>query len=163
MELAILGAILALPLILAILLRYNIPLAFLSLCAGYVLQSFASVELNTSLDNANVSIADNYVTLAVGTLPFLLTVFLTRKSFSKPFKFIKQIIPLLASGLLLAYITIPYLTGSFNLDYSDIEVWNQIDKYKGAVVAIGILASLAGYWLKSAKSRKLDKKHKHKK
>lgn len=160
MELAILAASLSLPIILAILFRYNISLGFLSLATGYLLQSYSSMELNQSLDKANLSLADNIVTLSVGLLPYLLTVIFTRKTFSKLSKLIGQFIPLVASCLMVAYLSIPYLTGTFEADFSKVEAWNQIDGYKGAVVAIGAFFSLAWFWLKAGKARKADKKHK---
>ncbi len=161
MELAVFSGIVALPIVLTFLLKSNPRLGFLSLCVGALLQFYAGSELIKTLDGSNVNFAsDSSVMIAIALTPYILTLIFTRGSLRKISKAIVQLIPMLATGLIMACLIVPYLSGSLGQDITSLKIWVELDKYKGAIVAIGALTSLASYWMSSAKSRKIDKKHK---
>jgi hypothetical protein len=161
MELAVLSAIIALPIILTFLLKSNPRLGFLSLCVGALLQFYAGSEVIKNLDDNSVNFAsDSSVMIAIALAPYVLTLIFTRGSLKKLSKAIVQVIPIVATGLLMACIIVPYLASPLGSDISSLKIWVELDKYKGAVVAIGALTSLAGYWMSASKTRKHDKKHK---
>lgn len=161
MELAVLSTIIALPIVLTFVLKSNPRLGFLSLCVGALLQFYAGSELLKSLDDKNVNLAsDSTVLIAIALTPYILTLIFTRGSLKKLSKAIVQIIPMAATGLLMACLIVPYLSSSLSSEITSLQIWIELDKYKGAVVAIGALTSLASYWMSAGKARKLDKKHK---
>ena len=161
MELAVLAAIIALPIVLTFILKSNPRLGFLSLCVGALLQFYAGSEVIKNLGDNNVNFAsDSTVMIVLGLTPFILNLFFTRGSLKNRSKTIVQIIPLAATGFLAAIIIVPYLSSPLGPNITELKFWIELDKYKGAIIAIGALTSLASYWLSAGKTRKAEKKHK---
>ena len=161
MELAVLSIIIALPIVLTFVLKSNPRLGFLSLSVGALLQFYAGSELLKNLNENDINVgSDNTVMIAIALTPYILTLIFTRGSLKKLSKAIVQIIPMVATGLLMACIVVPYISGDIAKDITSLQIWIELDKYKGAIVAVGALTSLAGYWMSAGKTRKLDKKHK---
>lgn len=135
------------PLALAYFLKSNAALAFLALCAGFVLITLASADAARLLnDTGIISLSRTAVSLILLVAPLILTLMLTRKSFSGHSKFILQIVPGLCAGGLLALIVVPLLSQSLHADFANSTFWNSLQKIQPEIVAVGVLSSLLMIW-----------------
>ena len=106
--LIILGAIVVVPILLALIFRVNALFIYASVCAGYFLQFSLSddvdLALATIIQGSNSMVVARFVLLG---LPVLLTILFLRKTAGRTLLF--QIVPLLFTGLFIAAITLPLL------------------------------------------------------
>lgn len=156
----ILIALVAAPAVIAILLKSNAALSFLSLCAGFAVISFASNDLENLTGQLNFSINSGTLNLAVLALPLLLTLLLTRRSFSGNPKLILNSVVALCAGGLLALVGIPLLSESVRTNFADSELWKNLQKIQSSVIGVGAFLSLLLIWFNSSKKSKVSKKHK---
>jgi hypothetical protein len=156
----LLGVLALGPLTITLLLKSNAALSFLSLCAGFVVISFAGTDLENLTGQLNFSINSGTLNLALLALPLLLTLLFTKKSYKdKPALIFHAAIALCAGGLL-ALVGIPLLSESVRANFAGSEPWSQLQHAQGAVIGAGVFLSLATVWLTSGKKHGGLKKHK---
>jgi hypothetical protein len=158
---AILAAFVLGPLLLTFLLKSNAALSFLALCAGFVVISFAGSDLQNLTGQLNFSIDSSLVNLFLLILPFVLTLLITRKSFSKKGGLVLHGLIALCAGALLALIGIPLLSESVRANFANSDFWTNLQKIQASVVGAGVFLSLVVLWAKNLKKSSVkDKKHK---
>ena len=161
MENAILAGLVFAPLALTLLLKSNAALAFLSVCASFVVISFASADLEDLTGQLQFSIDSSILNLIIIGLPLLLTLLLTRRAYNKKLGMILHSLTALAAGGLLAFITVPLLTELVNINFSNFDAWSQLQNFQGAIIGAGVFLSLVIIWTSSLKKpHHKDKKHK---
>jgi hypothetical protein len=124
---AILAAFVLGPLLLTFLLKSNAALSFLALCAGFVVISFAGSDLQNLTGQLNFSIDSSLVNLFLLILPFVLTLLITRKSFSKKGGLVLHGLIALCAGALLALIGIPLLSESVRANFANSDLWTNLN------------------------------------
>jgi hypothetical protein len=158
---AILAAFVLGPLLLTFLLKSNAALSFLALCAGFVVISFAGSDLQNLTGQLNFSIDSSIVNLVLLILPFVLTLLITRKSFSKKGGLVLHGLIALCAGALLALIGIPLLSESVRANFANSDLWTNLQKIQASIVGAGVFLSLVVLWAKSLKKPSVkDRKHK---
>jgi hypothetical protein len=161
MDTAILAAFVLGPLLLTFLLKSNAALSFLALCAGFVVISFASSDLENLTGQLNFSINSSSLNLVLLILPLVLTLLLTRKSFTKKGVLVLQSLIALCAGALLALIAVPLLSNSIRANFANSSLWTDLQKIQASVIGAGVFLSLVMLWAKEFKRPKLkDKKKK---
>ncbi len=151
--LIVLGALVALPVLLALILRVNALFVFLSIGAGYFLQFALSDDVDLAF--ATVIRGSNSIVVArlvLLFLPLLLTLFLTRKSQGK--SLILQIVPLIFSALLLVTITLPLLPPGTEGAIYDTPYGNNLRQAGDLIMSVAVVSNLVLLWMlhKPAKS-----------
>jgi small-conductance mechanosensitive channel len=153
----ILGALIALPILLAFFLKSNAGVMFLSICAGYVLTSMASFDIQTNVAHLGYWVSGNNLNLILLAVPLFLTALLARHGGTTGIKMYLNLAVAVCAGGLLAllaarstgYLLNTTLTGPF---------WDNLLKYTWIVVTAGALLSLLQVWMGHPKHK--DKKHK---
>lgn len=159
---AVLVGLILLPLVVTYILKSNAVLAFLALCGGYTLQSFAGTDIKNLLNTTNSSfITSDSVSLLLILLPAFITLIVCRGPSSRKLDHPKVVINLLASialGSAFLLTTVPYFAyiGSVNLTNS--QAWDFLNKAQSEIIGIGVLLSLIFIWLNHRKPH--SKKHK---
>lgn len=154
----VIAGLLLAPLLLAWLLRSNPSLLFLSLCAGVVLQTFASREATELAAETNlVFLTSDLVNIALITLPMVLGLLLLRGTLDRS-KLVMHILPAVCAGVLLMLATANYLPPSVRLELLSSQLWSELQKYSAAIIGLGVLASMLPLWLKQPRPHR-DKKH----
>ncbi len=157
----VLIAIIVVPGILLTLLKTNATIAFLSLCAGYVLLRFSGEEVVLVASAVNKTyVATQSAQIAVMVLPAVLSALVMRGTVSGP-KLVANMIPALALGLLAALLVVPMLPGGIQYNMTHTEAWEILDKAKSLVAGGGILLSLMTLWLGHRRHEKHGKKKHH--
>jgi hypothetical protein len=151
MATVILAALVLGPLLLTFLLKSNAALSFLALCA----------DLENLTGQLNFSINSSTLNLVLLILPLVLTLLLTRKSFTKKGGLLLHGLIALCAGALLALVGVPLLSDSVRANFADSNLWTDLQKIQASVVGAGVFLSLVVLWAKSLKKTSLkDKKHK---
>ena len=139
--LIIFGAIMAVPVLLALLFRVNAVFLFLSICVGYLLQFSLSNSVDlvmaTLVHGSNSIIAARFILLG---LPVLLTLFFLRRSRGKSLIF--QFVPLLFSGMLLGALVLPLLPPAFAQSIYDGEFGGSIRQSSDLIIALAAVLNL---------------------
>ncbi len=153
--LIVFGAMIGLPLLLALILRVNAVFVFMSICAGYLLQ----LSLSDSVDLlvAMFIRGSNSLVMAraiLFVLPVILTLFFLRRTMGRSFMF--QFIPLIFSALMFALLLLPLLQPSFIQSVYDTAYGSTIKSSGDVITAIAIASNLALAFM-------LFKQHGHKK
>jgi hypothetical protein len=159
MAIAILCALVGVPVVLLILLRSNAALAFLFLCSGIVLQSRLNQDFWSKLGSGTSEFThSNTLSMALIAVPLLLSTLLLAKSVKRSSQLL-HIVPAICSGLLLTYAIIPLLpSGKLASQIVDSTVWKQSHGYQGFVVLVGLIISLL-IVIAGKQKHKGDKKH----
>ncbi|HEX5394826.1 MAG TPA: hypothetical protein VFW52_00495 [Candidatus Saccharimonadales bacterium] len=157
---AVLAAIILVPLVLAWLLKSNGALAFLALAGSFTLITLGSAELQDLTGHLDIQIDANTLNLAVLGLPLLVTLLLTRKTFSdvKKFKPILHLTAALCAGGLLALVSVPLLNATARTNFADSSGWASLQKIQVPVVAAGLIISLLLIWFQKQPHAKKHKK-----
>ena len=144
----ILFAVGALIVVTLLLSKTNAGLVFLSLCAGNTLLQFADKNLsyiNTKLETNNIAsrfiISDNLLRIIIVLLQVVIILIFSKhyRGFSR---WLVQLLPSLATGILGCLIIIPLLSGSAQNSIASNPVWSLIQKYQIPIVALGLLVSI---------------------
>lgn len=145
-NLAVLGALALLPMLIIVLLRVNGAVAFMSLCLGSVLVTYTSSDVDTvftSFANKKDVLATNqWVQLALLVAPFLLTILFTRGHVRGGFKNILNVLPALATGLLCALLVVPLLSAGLQRQIHHLNEWHQLSNAQTGVILAGAVFSL---------------------
>jgi hypothetical protein len=151
----VLVSIILTPAVLAFLLRSNVALSFLSLCAGFTVTTYASQTIQDWLNPLVWHLDINFINLAFMAAPLLLTLLLTRRSLSKDFRLFFHIILALGSGAILAIMVGVALSNLGLVDYTNSDMLNELSKVQNHLIVATALASLFFVWVGG-----LRKKHK---
>jgi len=143
--LIVLAALVLLPLLAVLLLRVNGAIAFMGLCLGNVLVTYVASDVDgilTSFSASKNTLETNQWT-QVGLLvvPLLLTILFTRGSVRGGKRF-TNILPALATGLLLALMVVPLLPAGTQHHIHTLQAWHQLDNLQTAVILGGAAFSL---------------------
>ena len=154
----VLAVLILLPLALTYFLKANAGLGFLAVCTGFVVQSLAGSDIQSTLDNANLKISSADITLILLLVPLVLTFFFSSRSWAGQSKMIINAIAALATGGLLAIMAVPYLGSLIDLNLSSSKVWSLVQHIRGTLIFSGAIYSLLVVWF--SKTKHPDKKHK---
>jgi uncharacterized membrane protein YozB (DUF420 family) len=157
----ILAALVLGPLLLTFFLKSNAAMAFLSLCAGFAVISFASTDLENLTGHLDFSINSSVLNLVLIGLPLIFTLLLVRHAFTGKVGMVLHCLIALATGALLAVIAVPLLSDSVRANFADSKVWSDLQKVQSEVIGAGVLLSLGVVWVNGLKHHKPAKK-KHK-
>lgn len=165
----ILGAMVAVPVVVLMLLRANAALVFLSLCLGAVLvqfvapdtQSFADLFSAHNLSNAHP--ASNTIHLSLLLLPVVLTTFFMIGTVRGRTKLLLNILPAAGVGLLGALLLVPLLSSSLQYNIVNSSLWSELQRAQDLIVGSSALVCLLVLWMQRPKTGgagKHGKKHK---
>ena len=151
----ILGLCILIPAVLGYVLRVNTAILFMSLCVGEVLVIFvsnnASSYLSPVFPTGNISLASMRIFLLVA--PIVVTLLLMFHTVHGRSKQIIDLIPSLATGLLLGLVLVPVLPAGLSLSIQKSNVWHQYYHYQTVIVVFGALCSLVFLLLGRQKSK----------
>ena len=134
--------------IVLLLSKTNAGLVFLSLCAGNTLLQFADRNLsyiNTKLETNNITskfiVSNSLLRIIIVLLPVVIILIFSKhyRGFSK---WLTQLLPAVATGILGCLIVIPLLSASAQNTIANNPVWSLLQKYQIPVVAVGLLVSI---------------------
>ena len=135
------------PIALTYFLKSNAALAYLALCAGFVLLSLTTSDLQQLLDHSNiVRVSTDTLGLILLASPPLLTLLLTRRAVHGQSNVLIQLIPALFLGGLLALIGVPLLNESARGNFTGSSLWTDLQKIQSWVIGAGALSSLLLVW-----------------
>lgn len=135
------------PVALTFFLRSNAALAYLALCAGFVLLSLTTSDLQQLLDHNNlVRVSTDTLGLILLASPPILTLLMTRHAVHGQSKILMQLLPAICLGGLLALIAVPLLNGSVQSNFTGANLWTQLQKIQSWVIGAGALSSLLLVW-----------------
>ncbi len=143
--LIVFGAIIVVPVFLALVFRVHAVHVFMSICAGYLLQ----MALSDSVDLVLATIikgSNSVIAARVGllVLPVILTLFLLRKTQGRSVVF--QFIPLIFSGMLLGNLLLPLLAPGFSQSIYDSTYGGSIRNSQDLVTAVAVVSNLVLSW-----------------
>lgn len=148
-----LGLLVLGPLVLTYFLKSNAALGFLTVCVSFVLSTSVIGDLENLLSQLNLSTTSSTVSIAILTLPLVLTMLLTRKSAGKGVKFGLQLVAAACAGGLLALSVGPVLGSSTEFDVTESGFWSQLLKIQSIVIGAGAISSLLLIWFHGLKSK----------
>lgn len=158
LPLVVLGAIAVVPAILAILWRVNSIILFTSVAVGDLLVRYLGEDAGTLAQ----SFYKNFQTpmgakLALLFAPVVLTLLFGMHSLSK-FRAVLHFIPIIATGAVLALLTLPLLSLSFQASVYSSPFGPMIKNTQDLIIAGAAVTSLVVAWLTTQKSHH-GKKH----
>jgi|ERR1700741_47136 len=139
--LIVFAAIVAAPVLLALLFRVNAVFVFMSIAAGYLLQ----MSLSDSVDLLVATFIRNSNSLVIArvvlfVLPVALTLILLRKTVGRSLVF--QFIPLLFSGMMLGVLLLPLLSPGFSQSVYSTQYGGSIRSSSDLVTAIAVASNI---------------------
>lgn len=141
MPLIVISAIVAVPVLLALLFRVHALYVFVAIAVGYLLQFALSddvdLALATVIRGSNSIVAARLILLGV---PLLVTLFIMRKTQGRSFIF--QLAPLILSGLLLAALALPLLPPGLEHDIYGHQFGNGIKHSQDLIIAAAAFSNL---------------------
>ncbi len=147
----ILAALVLGPVVLTFLLKSNAALSFLALCAGFVVICFAGADLKNLTGQLNFKINSSTVNLIVLSVPLVLTLLLTRRTFSGGAARIFHLAVALCTGALLALLAVPLLGGSIRANFAHSNLWSDLRNIQSPAIGAGVFLSLIMVWSKNIK------------
>lgn len=146
MPLIILGAVVGLPILLALALRVNAIMVFMSVAAGAMLQRALGDSLSLTLsmimrDGPTEMVAD----LTLLSLPVVLTLIILRKTMS-PAGVLLQIVPLIATGAAFGALTIPLLPIDLQSQIYDVEFGAIIKQSQDVAIGAAVVCNMLLAW-----------------
>lgn len=164
-SLAILIAVIAIPIIALMVLRINAALVFLSLCLGDVLMQFVADDTGSfvtmfSAHAPAASQSTNNIKLGLLLLPVILTAVFMIKTV-RGSKLALNVLPAAGVGLLGALLVIPLLPGGTAANIMSSGVWQQVTNLQDLIVGMSALLCLFVLWLQRPKAGGEDKHSKH--
>jgi hypothetical protein len=152
---------------LLVFLKANSGLVFLALCSGDVLVNFANKNMayvnghiNSRLIPSHFTISQPSLEIAIILAPAVLVILLVRHT-SGPTKWLLQIPPAIATGLLGALLVTPLLSLKIQNSVMKNNSWSLLEKNQIPVVAAGVLVSVLVVAFTSH-SHRIPSKHSHK-
>lgn len=161
MELALLaGLVLAIPLV-ALVLRSNGILVFLSVCMGSILATYAAGDMSSVIADASrmSELATlQWTQLFLLGIPIVLTLLLSRKKL-KGVKLGLGVLAAGAAGGLLALLMVPYLSISQQAAVRSTELWHELNNLETMFVIAGAALTVLYLFMTRWKPEG-EKKHK---
>jgi len=164
-SLALLAAIIGVPIVVMMVLRINAALVFLSLCLGDVLVQFVAGDTSSfmSLFSAHAAKAhptNTTIQLFLLLLPVVLTAVFMIRTVKGP-KLLLNILPAAGVGLLGALLVVPLLPTETAVNILSSNVWHQVKNAQDLIVGLSALFCLLVLWLQrpTAGEGKHGKKH----
>ncbi len=155
------GLLVVIPIAIAILLRVNAAILFMSLCVGEVLVQFMSSDstslVTTFSSSHHDQIANSTVKLALLLLPPVLTALFMFHSVHGRVKATLNIVPAIGVGLLTALLVQPLLSATYQKTLERSSLWHQFSRAQALVVGVSALLSLLFLWLQRHGSH--ERKH----
>jgi hypothetical protein len=158
---AFLITLILLPAVITFFLKSNAAVAFLALCGGFALFTLSGSDIEQLVGKTKItSLTSNNVDLALLVLPLFVTLLLTYHSVtSKNLRYL-QLIPALCAGGLLAVVAAPMFSDGLSMNFSDLQVWKDLQTAQTYIVGAGLFISLLLVWSGGAGHSKHKKKHK---
>lgn len=156
--LVVIGAIVVVPILLALVFRVHAVYVFLGICAGYLLQMALSDDVDlafaTIIHGSNTIVAARLTLLG---LPVLLSIFVLRKTQGRSFIF--QLVPLIFSGMLLGALALPLLPPGMEQDIYNAQYGSGIKQSQDLVIAAAAISNLVLAWMLFKKPKDHRKHH----
>lgn len=162
-SIAITAGLILLPLVLVLVLRAHGAIAFMSLCLGSVLATYAAPDMTdflTQFAGSSQLLTEQWVQIGLLMLPLVLVLLFTRKAVSGS-KQMLNFLPALATGLLLALLVIPLLPSDLQHGIEQYDAWQTLTNLRTAVLLGGAFFSLMSL-LMTGRPSKSEEKHKKK-
>jgi hypothetical protein len=159
------GLLVLIPVAVAMLLRVNGAVLFMSLCVGEVLVQYVANDTGsfvTTFAGHGSGINSSTIRLALLLAPPILTSIFMFHSVRGGIKLIFNIFPAIGVGLLTALLVKPLLSQSFQHTLERSSLWHQFSQAQTLVVSISALFSLLFLWLQrhgSGERSHTSKKH----
>lgn len=137
------------PILLAVLLRVNAAILFMSLCLGAVLVQYTTSDTSAFVGSVapQGNIGQNLVRIALLFLPMALTMLFMFHSVKGGTKALLNIIPAIALGLLSALLVEPFLSSGLRGNIERSPVWHQFIQAQTLIIGFGAAISLLFLWL----------------
>ncbi|MEO6761355.1 MAG: hypothetical protein ABI220_03185 [Candidatus Saccharimonadales bacterium] len=144
-HLIILGAVVIVPVGMIVFLRANAAIAFMGLCVGSVLAAYTSSDV-TSFVTAfspvhSVLATTQWAQLILLVVPFLLSMWFTRRSVKGSFAILNFLIAII-SGVMLALFVVPLLSSPWQHVLEGQSAWQQLTNLQTMTVLSGATLSL---------------------
>jgi hypothetical protein len=158
--LLLLVGLILLPIVVAMLLKVNAAVLFMSLCVGQILVQYISQDTVTIVTSTSSSVSNTSVSaikLVLLLLPAAATaVFMLHSVHGK--KWIINILPAIAFGFLTALFVEPLLSAHYQHILQNSNLWHQVLQAQTSVVAAGSFVALLFLWFQA---RSGESHHKH--
>jgi hypothetical protein len=146
-SLILLGVLVALPIVLAFVLRVNAILLFFSVMCGELLVQFMGDDATLVLGAfVRGEAASMYAQLVLLFVPVIFTLLIVRKSLTTA-KILLNIPAIILSGLVLGILAIPLLTGGMQSQIMATAPGGLLQNMKDDIVGVTVLINLVLTWL----------------
>ncbi len=161
MPVAVLVALVVVPVVLLVMLRINAALVFLSLCLGDVLVRFVGSDVVSIVAGASTSVhtTDSMIKLVLLLVPVVLTMLFMIKTVKRSLR-LANALPAIGVGFLTALLAVPLLPSGLAHNITTSNLWTQAQNVQSAIVAGSALVCLLFLLMQRPKSH--DEKHGHK-
>lgn len=159
--LVLFGLLVCVPIAVALLLRVNAAVLFMSLCVGAVLVQYMAGDANsfiTTFANHGSQLSDSTIKLVLLLLPPVLTTIFMFHSLHGPKAFF-NIFPAVGTGLLTALLVKPLLSPGFQRTIEKSSLWNQFAQAQTLVVGVSAFLCLFFLWIGRRSGHEGHKKH----
>jgi hypothetical protein len=159
------GSLVLVPAVLAILLRINAAVLFMSLCVGEVLVQYVASDTGSfaaTFGGHTSNVSESTLRLALLLIPPILTAIFMFHSVHGGPKSLMNVCPAVGVGLLTALLVKPLLSTAFQRTLENSSLWHQFSKAQALVVSVSALFSLLFLWLQrhnSGESKHHSKRH----
>jgi hypothetical protein len=156
----IVGALIALPIVLGIVMRVSASHLFFSVMAGELLARYFGQDAFSVIDSfSKNTTAASYGNAIVLTLPLLLTSVFLKGSLSRG-KTLLHIIPFAITGIVYASFMLAALPSSVQAIIRENPLTNKFIGMDSIVIGVIVFVQLIALWILNRKSEKHSKKHK---
>jgi hypothetical protein len=149
--LVLFGFLVLVPIAIAVILRVNAAILFMSLCVGEVLVQFMAGDANSLVSTLSSThgdqIATSTIKLILLLIPPALTALFMFHNVHGGAKAILNILPAIGVGLLTALLVKPLLSTTFQHTLERSSLWHQLSQAQTLVVGISALLCLLFLWL----------------
>ena len=158
----LIGAMLAVPVILLLVLRINAATVFLSLCLGSVLVQFVGPDAHSfaSFFLPNKAINDSFISLGLLLVPVVFTMLIMVHTVRGGMRTVINLIPSLTVSVLGLFLAEPLFSPGLRGAIETVTIWHGLQRGQTIVVSISAIISLFFLWLqRSKRSRSHERKH----
>jgi len=144
----LLAILVIVPIVLAMVLKVNAAVLFMSLCVGQILVQYVSndtISLVTSASARTSSLSESTIQLGLLLLPVVLTAIFMLHSVHGT-KSIINLLPAIGFGFLTALFVEPLLSPGFQKTLQHSSIWHQILQAQTLIVGAGAFVALLFLW-----------------
>ena len=137
-------------------------IVFMAVCLGAVLSKYATADVAdaiTGFGRTNIAVTDQWVSIALLILPVVLALLFTRGSV-KGSRTLFNIIPALATGVLIVLLVTPLLPADIQRQITNQDAYQMLSNLQTAVLLAGAFFGLLQLFVSHSKTHK-DEKEKH--